>query len=103
MIAILLLTPLPLRLIARSDLLGHFLLFAVMTTAVVAFARRRWQIAALSLLSVAYSIALEFGQAYVPGRHFDVADAVANAVGGMAGCLLAFVLLDRLVERPPSA
>lgn len=99
-IAALLLTPLPFRLISRSDLLGHFLLFAVMTVAVVAFARSRLQIMVLSLLSIAYGIALEFGQAHVPGRTFDVADAIANAIGGMAGCVLAMVLLDRLIERP---
>ena len=99
-IAVLLLTPLPFRLIARSDLLGHFLLFAVMSASVVAFAHSRWQIAALSLLAVAYGIALEFGQAYVPGRTFDVADAIANGAGGMVGCFLALVLLDRLIARP---
>lgn len=98
-IAALLLTPLPFRLIARSDLLGHFLLFAVMTVSVVAFARSRVQIMALSLLSIAYGVALEFGQAYVPNRTFDVADAIANGFGGMVGCLGAFVLLDRLIER----
>ncbi|MGI9508643.1 MAG: VanZ family protein [Geminicoccaceae bacterium] len=106
-IAILLLMPLPFELISRSDLLGHFLLFAVMTVSIVAFARSRRQILALSLLAIAYGIALEFGQAYVPGRTFDVADAIANAIGGVAGCLGAFLLLERLIDRhgegrPPS-
>lgn len=98
-IAVLLLTPLPFALISRSDLLGHLLLFAVMTSAIITFARSRAQIVILSLLMVAYGIALEFGQAYVPGRTFDAADAIANALGGAAGCLCALALLERLFGR----
>lgn len=99
-IAFLMLTPLPFQPVGRSDLLGHFLLFAVMTIAVVAFARSRGQIIALAILSVAYGVVLEFGQAYVPGRFFDVADAFANAVGSLAGCLAALVLLERFFSKP---
>ena len=98
-IAVALLTPLPFGFISRSDLLGHLLLFAVMTAAIVAFARTRTQIIALSLLSITYGIALEFGQAYVPNRTFDAADAIANALGGVVGCLIAIALLDRLVGK----
>ena len=101
-IALALLTPLPFRLISRTDLLGHFLLFFVMTAAVVAFARTRLQIVVLALLTIAYGIALEFGQAYVPGRTFDIADAIANGAGGIVGCLAALVLLERLLV-PASA
>ncbi|MEZ5931491.1 MAG: VanZ family protein [Alphaproteobacteria bacterium] len=101
-VAALLLTPLPFGFIARSDLLGHVLLFAVMSVAVVTFARSRTQIITLAVLSIAYGVALEFGQAYVPGRTFDVADAIANAVGGVAGCLTALVLLERLVATTTS-
>lgn len=98
-IAVALLTPLPFGFIARTDLLGHLLLFAVMTVSIVAFARTRAQIIALALLSIAYGIALEFGQAYVPNRTFDAADAIANGLGGITGCLIALVLLNRLVSR----
>lgn len=98
-IAVLLLTPLPFGFISRSDLLGHLLLFAVMTASVIAFARTRTQIIALALLSIAYGIALEFGQAYVPNRTFDAADAIANALGGIAGCFIAIALLDRLIGK----
>ncbi|MGI9486034.1 MAG: VanZ family protein [Geminicoccaceae bacterium] len=98
-IAVALLTPLPFGFISRSDLLGHLLLFTVMTVTIVAFARTRTQIVVLALLSIAYGIALEFGQAYVPNRTFDAADAIANALGGIAGCLIAIVLLDRLVNK----
>lgn len=99
-IAALLLTPLPFALVSRTDLLGHLLLFAVMTAALITFARSRVQIVSLSILSIAYGIALECAQAYVPGRTFDVADAVANALGGMIGCTLALIMLERLVKRP---
>lgn len=106
-IAILLLMPLPFALLSRTDLLGHFMLFGVMTVSVVAFARSRKQIIALSLLSIAYGSALEFAQAYVPGRTFDAADAIANGIGGIAGCLCALVLLEWLIDwdarrRPPA-
>ena len=96
-IAILLLTPLPFALLSRTDLLGHFLLFCVMTASVVAFARSRKLIIALSFLATAYGSALEVGQAYVPGRTFDAADAVANGIGGITGCLFALILLERLI------
>ncbi len=98
-IAIALLTPLPFGFVSRSDLLGHFLLFAVMTAAIAAFARTRTQIIALALLSIAYGIALEFAQAYVPNRTFDAADAIANALGGIVGCLCALILLERLIGK----
>jgi len=92
-IALLLLTPLPFQLISRTDLLGHFLLFCAMTLAVITFARSNRQIVLLSLMTVGYGVALEFGQGYVPNRFFDVADAIANVAGGLAGCVAAIVLL----------
>ena len=97
-IALLLLTPLPFKLIARSDLLGHFLLFGVMTLAVVTFARSKGQIILLSLVTIGYGVALEFGQGYVPNRFFDIADAIANGIGGIAGCLAALILLEYWVK-----
>ena len=98
-IAVLLLTPLPFAFVSRSDLLGHLLLFAVMTGAIIAFARSRTQIITLSLLTIAYGVALEFAQAHVPGRTFDAADAMANALGGMVGCLCALLFLERLIGK----
>ncbi len=100
-IAVALLSPLPFGFISRSDLLGHVLLFGVMTASVIAFARTQKQIIALALLATAYGIALEFGQAYVPNRTFDAADAIANTLGGITGCFIALVLLDRLIDKPP--
>gem|GEM_PF-2397799 len=106
-IAVLLLVPLnlPLNLISRSDLLGHFLLFAVMAVSIIAFARTRGQIIALAVMAIAYGTALEFAQAYVPSRTFDAADAISNALGGLAGCLLALALHERLIgtATPPES
>ena len=97
-IAVLLLMPLPFALLSRTDLLGHFLLFGVMTFLIIAFARSRSQVIALSFLTIVYGIALEFAQAHVPGRTFDIADAIANGIGGIAGCLGALVLLEWLID-----
>lgn len=99
-LAVLLLTPLPFSFVSRTDLLGHFLLFAAMTIAIITFTRTKAQIIALSALTIAYGVALEFGQAYVPNRTFDAADALANIVGGIAGSLAALALL-RLLKAPP--
>jgi len=102
LIAILLLMPLPFAMVSRSDLLGHFLLFALMAFSVIAFTRKRAQVFALAALSIGYGIALECGQAFVPGRTFDVADVAANILGGVTGCLLALALLSRWVRKPAS-
>jgi VanZ family protein len=40
-------------------------------------------------ISESIGIALEFGQAFVPGRSFDVEDILANSVGIVVGLLLA--------------
>ena len=89
MIAVLLLRPLPFSLPGRTDVVGHFLLFAMMSLAVFLFARSKTQIMVLATITIAFGIALESGQAYVPSRYFDMADMVANVVGGLSGGLLA--------------
>lgn len=93
-IAIALLMPLPINFAVRSDLLAHFLLFAVMAASVIAFSRRRRQVILLAVLSITNGVALELAQAYVPGRTFDAADAIANIIGGIAGCLGALAVLE---------
>lgn len=93
-IAIALLMPLPIHFTVRSDLLAHFLLFAVMAASVIVFSRRRLHIVLLAVLSITNGVALEFAQAYVPGRTFDAADAIANILGGIVGCLGALAVLE---------
>jgi VanZ family protein len=101
-IALLLLSPLPFAMVSRSDLLGHFLLFGGMTLLTVSFARTPLQILILATLTVAYGVSLDLAQGYVPSRTFDLADALANLMGGLAGCLGALLLL-RLWLQPASS
>lgn len=95
-IAVMLLRPLPFLLPSRSDLLGHFLLFGVMSVFVIFFARSRKQIIWLSIVTVGLSVALEIAQGFVPHRIFDVADALANMAGGISGCFLALLIFRNL-------
>jgi VanZ family protein len=100
---LIMLKPLPFGFVSRTDLLAHFLLFAVMTIGVLAFIRSRSQIVVLGLLSIGYGLALEVAQAFVPGRTFDVADMLANAVGGITGSLCALILFGLFLSRPATA
>lgn len=85
----LLLRPLPFSLPGRTDIVGHFLLFGTMSLAIFLFARSETQIKTLAAVTIIFGVALEVGQAYVPSRYFDVADIIANIVGGFCGGLLA--------------
>lgn len=88
-IAVLLLRPLPFNLPSGSDVIGHFALFGIMSLGIISFAARGLQIILLAGITVSLGVVLEFGQAYVPSRYFDVADLVANILGGTIGGLLA--------------
>jgi VanZ family protein len=81
-----------------SDLLAHALLFGTMALAVVGFSRRPGQIALLSFVTIALGAALEFAQSVVPYRVFEVADLVANGVGGFAGFSVALLVLYFLIR-----
>lgn len=59
------------------------------------------------LLGIAYAASDEFHQSFVPGRHSDVADWLADALGVVAGCLFMYryrALRDRASaeERAPA-
>lgn len=95
-IAMLLLRPMPFDLPSRSDLLSHFLLFGTMAVVVILFARSRLQILALSTLTIILSLVLEAAQGYVPHRYADVADALANMTGAVAGGVLALLIFRHL-------
>jgi hypothetical protein len=98
-VAALLLLPLGVSTPGGSDLLGHFLLFATMAFAAVGFSRRPGQLAGLTLVTIALGAALEYAQGFVSYRTSDVADAAANALGGLAGYGAALLVLY-LVIRP---
>lgn len=95
----LLLLPLGVAAPGRSDLVGHFVLFAVMAAAAVGFSRRPGELAWLALVTVALGIGLEIAQDFVPYRVSEVADAAANGLGGLAGYGIALLVLY-FVIRP---
>lgn len=98
-VALLLLLPLGVPAPGGSDLIGHFLLFATMASAAVAFSRRPGQLAWLAFATIALGTALEVTQGFVPYRSSEVADAVANGLGGLAGYAVALLVLH-FVIRP---
>jgi hypothetical protein len=98
-VAALLLLPLGVSTPGGSDLFGHFLLFATMAFAAVGFSRRPGQLAWLALVTVALGAGLEYAQGFLSYRTSEIADAVANAVGGLAGYGAALLVLC-LVIRP---
>jgi VanZ family protein len=98
-VAALLLLPLGVSGPSGSDLAGHFLVFATMAFAAVGFSRRPGQLAWLAGATVALGGALEYAQGFVPYRSSEVADAVANGVGGLAGYAAALLVLY-FVIRP---
>ncbi|WP_456375652.1 VanZ family protein [Thiolapillus sp.] len=87
------LTPLPEAIQENiNDKLGHalvFLLLAALTHAGWPSRTFNWQ---HGLPLIAYGIALECAQYFVPGRFFSVADMIADAAG-----ILAWLLVSRLL------
>jgi VanZ family protein len=67
-----------------------------MAVVVILFARSRLQILALSTLTIILSLVLEAAQGYVPHRYADVADALANMTGAVAGGVLALLIFRHL-------
>jgi hypothetical protein len=98
-VAAALLLPLGVSTPGRSDLVGHFLLFGAMAFGAVGFSRRPGQLAYLALATIAFGTALEFAQDLVPSRTFEAIDAVANAIGALAGYAAALLVLY-FVIRP---
>jgi VanZ family protein len=82
-----------------SDLVAHFFVFGTMAFAAVGFSRRPRQLAWLAGLTIALGATLEYAQSFVPYRTSEVADAVANGVGGVVGFAAALLALY-LVIRP---
>jgi VanZ family protein len=83
----------PMRWIAAThigDKTLHFAAYALLAfLPVFGFKRRRGIAMALSMILL--GAALEFAQRLVPGRSFEIADMVANALGVLAGGTLALL------------
>jgi len=82
------------------DKLQHFLGYLMLSGyAVMLFARMRAQALAAALV-VAFGVAVEWAQGAVTAdRHADAADAMANALGALAGLLLASTPASRWLQR----
>ena len=86
-------TSAPMRWVAAThinDKTLHFTAYALLAfIPVVGFQLRRGIPLALSMVFL--GVALEFAQRLVPSRSFEIADMVANALGVLAGIVLALV------------
>lgn len=83
-----------------ADKIGHFLAYAVLSTyATMLLERRRPQaLAAIALIGM--GIGLEFAQgAMNAARMADTADALANALGVLAGLAAGSTRFARLLQR----
>ena len=73
-----------------TDKEGHTLLYAglgVLVSRAVARAVPRWWPLVVVLFAGVYGVSDEVHQLFVPGRQFEVADMVADAVGGAVGAV----------------
>jgi len=86
--------------ISGFDKVQHFLGYGVLSAgAVWLFARMRTQ-ALMALVIIAFGIGLEFAQASMTtDRMGDVADALANSLGVLAGLLLSATPVARWLQR----
>jgi VanZ family protein len=97
-ISVTLLAPLPVPMPGGSDKLAHFGAFAGIAFAAVSFCHSPRRLALLALLTSAGGVLLEYAQAFVPYRSFDVQDAVADVLGAGAGYVLALFVLQFLIR-----
>jgi VanZ like family len=82
-----------------SDLIGHFLVYAAIAFAAVGFARAPAQLAWLAFVTIGLGVTLEYAQGFLPYRSSEIADGVANTLGGLAGYAAALLFLY-FVIRP---
>lgn len=87
----------------RLDLVVHFAVFGTMTLATISFSRDTARLTVLALVTVAGATALEFAQALVPYRSFELLDLAANTVGAATGYALALVVLGRMIRSAETA
>jgi hypothetical protein len=81
-----------------SDLIGHFLVFGAVSCAAVGFARAPAQLAWPMLVTIGLGVALEYAQGFVPYRSSEIADGLANSLGGLAGYAAALLILDFFIR-----
>ena len=84
--------------IGLSDIAMHFGAYAVLAFVPTVGLPLKTIVRCL-LVNQLVGVALEFGQALVPGRSCDPYDAIANTVGLVAGAIIAGVVRSRLARR----
>lgn len=70
-----------------SDKVWHWGGYLVLALPIPFLFRGRQKVWAAAAALVAYGIVLEFGQDFVPGRSFEVADMLANTAGVLSGTM----------------
>ena len=77
----------------------HFLAY-FLSAATITLVRRASNSALTGLVLVLYAGGLEWGQRYVPGRHPDLGDFCASALGALVGVAVALPLFRAVVREP---
>lgn len=70
-----------------SDKIEHFAAYSLMALLPAVHERSKLAVAA-AIGAVTLGIGLEFGQLYSPGRSFEIADMIADALGVCSGLAL---------------
>jgi VanZ family protein len=82
-----------------SDKLWHLAGYLLLALPIPFLWDSRRSIVPIGFLLALYGVALEFGQAYVPGRSFELADMAANTAGVALGLVLSVRLRGPLLAR----
>ncbi len=90
-----LLNSVPLDIIPLGDKSVHFLAYALFALVPAVAAARTFAVLISTGLMATLGLVLEFGQKWVPGRSFDLADFAANVLGLIAGLSTGFLIRKR--------
>jgi VanZ family protein len=80
-----------------NDKIGHFIAYSVLTiNAGLLVSSKKW--IGVGVLAFLLSTLLEFLQHYVPGRHTDYRDLIANGTGVVIGLVVLVTLSKQLLH-----
>lgn len=80
------------------DKLIHFLCWAILSASLYAAFHQAGRYRTLLAGLFGYSVILEIGQHWVPGRHFSSEDMIANGIG----CLFVYAIVKFIEWRWPA-
>ena len=90
------------RQVGHWDKVVHFAIYAVLGALVTLAVQRRTAIRILALVVcavAAFGAVDEWHQRFIPGRSTEFADWIADAAGGLAGVIVASLILMLLPKR----